>query len=119
MMSWDGHLKSTREKSYIFGVKQNVLYEDVEFEIRSEPSVVLASLSRTLHPTAFSDDLIDRADTGSFRYIVSAVKSTRRQGATVRELMEVWKISKDATMNTLSTTTQLIFRSVIKPTLSK
>ena len=77
-MSWDGHLKSTQEKSYIFGIKQNVLDEDVELEIRSEPSVVLASVSRTLHPKAFSDDLIDRVDTGSFAHIVSAVKSTLR-----------------------------------------
>ena len=76
MMSWDGHLKTMRETSYIFGVKQNVLDEDEELDVRSEPSVVLESVSRTLHPKALANDLIDRVDTGSFGHIVIPVKST-------------------------------------------
>ena len=73
--------------SYIFGVKQNVLDEDEKLDIRSKSLVVLASVSRTLLPKVFADNLIDRVDTGSFGHIISAVKSTHRQGATARELI--------------------------------
>ena len=96
MLSWDGNIKQPCQDSYIFSVKQEVLDQDEELCTCSQVSTVLASVSRTLHPKLFLDDLIDRVDTGCFGHIISALKSTRRQGALVKELMEVWGIGKKA-----------------------
>ena len=118
-LSLDGNIKQPRQDLYIFSVQQQVLDQDKDLNICSQVLTVLVSVSMTLHPKSFLDNLMYRVDTEFFGHVVSAFDSTRRCSTLVQELIEVWNIGKEGAPNTLRTTMQLIVRSAAESSLSK